>query len=191
VTLQIQYMRVWDQDGAYNQGTDQSARLNALKAAYTNPSGLKRADIAHLFTGIRGGGLAYVGTACNTQGYNTGVSALQGGWRSQDNDNDNVQDSTSFNWDLIVTAHEMGHNIGSGHTFDVNSYDPPIDSCYSSSGPTSNAQQCVRGSVMSYCHLCSPATGQRGEANVDMELNPRVITRVKTNLRNSCQLTLP
>jgi len=192
VTLKIQYMKVWDRDGAFNQGTDQGQRLNALKAAYKSANGFKKADIAHLFTGIRGGGLAYVGTACRTSGgYNTGVSSLQGGWRSQDNDNDNVQDSTSFNWDLIVTAHEMGHNVGSGHTFDTASYNPPIDRCYSDSGATRDKSKCVRGTVMSYCHLCATPSGKpRGEANVDMKLDDRVRAKIKAKLNGNCGFKL-
>ncbi|MFQ5610024.1 MAG: hypothetical protein ACE5F8_07115, partial [Woeseiaceae bacterium] len=47
------------------------------------------------------------------------------------------------NWDVIVTAHEMGHNFGTFHTHD--GYFPTIDDC--GNGVPS------RGTIMSYCHI--------------------------------------
>ena len=59
-------------------------------------------DVAHLFTGIREGGLAYLGTVCSgSSGYNTGVSSIRGKWMGE-------QKPSAYNWDLIVTAHELG-----------------------------------------------------------------------------------
>ena len=74
--------------------------------------------------------------------------------------------------DLLVVAHEVGHNFGSQHTHCYLS-PTPIDMCYSGesgcySGPTScpapqtiNGVTNVRGTLMSYCHLlagCSSST---------------------------------
>merc|ERR1740117_604920 len=175
VTLQIQYMKVWSGASPYDQGT---ASLEPFKVAYTGAEGTKDADIAHLFTGLVEGGLAYVGTACNNQGYNTGVSSIRGTWQ-------NSLEANAYNWDVIVTAHEMGHNVGSGHTHDSSSYNPTIDSCVSSSGQTASrgSAQCVRGTIMSYCHLCG------GTANVDMRLDTQVQEVVKDRLNGgSCNL---
>ena len=126
-----------------------------------------------------------MGSACNIAGFNTGVSSLRGNYMANV-DSTGRQVASSANWDMIVTAHELGHNVGSGHTF--SSYSPPIDQCIDSAtnAPVSrNSAQCVRGTVMSYCHLCG------GIANVDMKFHARVIEKVKDNLtRGRCGLTL-
>lgn len=71
-------------------------------------------------------------------------------------------------WDIIVTMHENGHNMGSRHThcyanIPDASHPSPIDECYGSeggcySGPTSLPAGCPGsgnhcGTIMSYCHL--------------------------------------
>jgi hypothetical protein len=175
VSLQVKYMKVWSGNSPFDAGTNS---LNDLVSASSSVTGTKKdADIAHLFTGIVEGGLAYVGTACDNNGYNTGVSSIRGNWGGSLNAN-------AYNWDLIVTSHELGHNVGSGHT---HSYNPPIDQCVvGGSAVSRSSSNCVRGTIMSYCHLCG------GIANVDMKLDPRVITKIKTNLGSSsgrCKLS--
>lgn len=68
------------------------------------------------------------------------------------------QEDTSA-WDVLITAHEIGHNFGSPHT---HCYSPVADMCYSGqcySGPTScpgvqayNGHT-SNGTLMSYCHM--------------------------------------
>merc|ERR1712086_359004 len=98
---------------------------------------------------------------------------------------------SSYNWDLIVSAHELGHNMGSGHSHD---YQPPIDECVacaqksaggscggSAAKPVSRTDaRCVEGTIMSYCHLCG------GTKNVMMKFDPRAITKIKANLNSRC-----
>merc|ERR1712086_1072089 len=142
-------------------------------------------DVAHLFTGIEEGGLAYLGTVCSgSSGYNTGVSSIRGKWKGE-------QQPSAYNWDLIVTAHELGHNMGSGHS---HSYNPPIDQCVSCAGaapgescggaaakPVSSSDpKCVQGTVMSYCHLCG------GSKNIIMAFHPRAIDKIRTNMDSNC-----
>jgi hypothetical protein len=177
VSMQIQYMKVWSGTSPYDQGT---ASLNDFRAAYNGVTGTQDADIAHLFTGIVEGGLAYVGTACNNAGYNTGVSSIRGTWQGS-------TEASAYNWDLIVTAHEMGHNVGSGHTHDESSYNPTVDNCIDSSGNivARTSAECVTGSIMSYCHLCG------GTANIAMGFADRVAAQIKSSLSDgSCGLSL-
>ena len=60
-------------------------------------------------------------------------------------------------FDMFIVAHEVGHSLGSGHTFD--SYDPPVDRCNLCS--EANAGATIEGlpsdnaaTIMSYCNFC-------------------------------------
>ncbi len=94
-------------------------------------------------------GIAWLNSLCST---GTGYSVNQVFKFAQD---------TSF-IDIMVTAHEIGHNFGSPHT---HCYNPPIDHCFNTEGGCySGAPSCpapatyngvtnVTGTLMSYCHL--------------------------------------
>jgi hypothetical protein len=60
-------------------------------------------------------------------------------------------------WDLTVIMHELGHNFGSHHTHDADTYNPQIDACggnQCTSLVTGNSIKIGEGTIMSYCHLC-------------------------------------
>ncbi len=140
--------------------------------------------IAHFVSGKSlGGGVAWVGVFCtapfsynisswncvglpasDTYGGDYGVSGNISG--SFDPNNPSVV------WDMIVIAHEIGHNFNSPHTHCYNGIggsNEPIDKCYNLeqgcyTGPTS--LPCTGGAgpgdgcgtIMSYCHLLFPGT---------------------------------
>jgi len=181
--LSITFLRLWDRASPFDSGTNS---LTAYRNEWQNNPGTQTYDVAHLMTGIQEGGVAYVGTVCR-RGPNVGVSSLRGQWRGA------TEGSTAYMWDLEVTAHELGHNFGSGHSHD---YSPPIDECvscragYSASqcrsgggavGPVPrNDDRCVKGTVMSYCHLCG------GMTNINMNFHPRAIERIQGVLNSQC-----
>ncbi|MEI8278732.1 MAG: zinc-dependent metalloprotease [Bacteroidota bacterium] len=86
-----------------------------------------------------------------------------------------ISNFPNYSWDVEVTTHEMGHNVGSPHTHGCY-WNPParntgIDGCYAvyptAANPTGSmegscviptpAQPVGGGTIMSYCHLV--ATG--------------------------------
>lgn len=95
-----------------------------------------------------GGGVAWVGQLCS-RGNGYSVSAnLSGGFNF---------DNPRSVWDIVVVAHELGHNFGSGHT---HCYSPPIDKCYDQCTSEPKVLPCEQrgggcGTILSYCHLLS------------------------------------
>ncbi len=148
----------------YVQNSGSNANVSELSefASYwgAHYGGVKRMLAAFLSgkqpTTNAASGIAYIGTLCNT-GFGYSFSKILR----------NPGDSSSF--DVLITAHEIGHNFGSPHT---HCYSPPADSCVSTPNPTScynGATSCpaplvingftATGTLMSYCHLsCGGST---------------------------------
>lgn len=181
VTLQIQYMKVWSGPSPYDWGTQSLGHFrNAYAFGVDSSPGLRRTDLAHLYTGIHEGGVGFLGTVCSQDGSQVGVSSIRGTWTGSHH-------ASHYNWDLVVTAHEIGHNLGSGHTHDMSAYNPQIDQCIGSDHKPVDRQSphCVRGTIMSYCHLCG------GGANIDMHFHERCIARIRSNLNHGiCKLNM-
>jgi hypothetical protein len=60
--------------------------------------------------------------------------------------------------DIVVLAHELGHNFGSRHTHDANGYSPLVDDCGNggcNSLVTGEAVSAGEASLMSYCNKCT------------------------------------
>lgn len=105
-------------------------------------------DVAQLLTGRRNlpyGGVAWLNATCGDFGYSVN-GYLIGAF------GDPYVPSPG-NWDLIVVAHELGHNVGSQHTHWYG-----LDNC--------DSGDVQRGSIMSYCHTNSGAT-----ANIEMRFH--------------------
>ncbi|HLO41771.1 MAG TPA: M12 family metallo-peptidase [Phycisphaerales bacterium] len=171
------YVRVFTTSNDPWTAADSGGRLNEFRSHWiTKMLGVSR-NLAHHLSGAGlGGGVAWVGTVCNTQ-YGYAVSGnLNGSFPYP------LQDNRGINWDPYVVSHEMGHNFGTGHTHD--SYTPPIDNC--GNGNCSGAF--AIGTIMSYCHLC---TG--GVQNIKLRFHPRCIDRILVYLQDeaSCELADP
>jgi hypothetical protein len=105
-------------------------------------------DVAQFLTGRRdlpAGGVAYVNGLCNNSSYSWAGYVI--GFFS---------DPDRPSWagrDIVVAAHELGHNCGTLHTQDYN-----LDQCHIETTPPR------RGSIMSYCGQ----TFSGGDANHDL-----------------------
>lgn len=113
------------------------------------------------------GGIAYVSGSCSGSAYS--ISAfLLGSFPTP------IGAPNLGTWDVVVVAHEMGHNMGTFHTHD--GYSPPIDQCGSSGA-------WARGEIMSYCHTLAG-----GLLNTDLRFTSRVQEVVRGDLEtNNCQ----
>jgi hypothetical protein len=89
--------------------------------------------------------------------------------------------------DVLVVAHEIGHNFGSPHT---HCYSPPIDTCHSGeSGCYTGNESCpapstingvpnVTGTLMSYCHLL-------GGCSSSLVFHSRTVSLVQPKIQNA------
>ncbi len=118
-------------------------------------------ELVHLFSGRRDtsyGGVAYLQNACTYDAY--AISAFLNGVSPASPPQPSLD-----TWDLMVVAHEMGHNLSSPHTW---TYEPPIDGCFSGVNE--------RGTIMSYCH-----TRPGGLLNTDVRMHAVVQDRIREN----------
>ncbi len=157
VRFQVGFLRTWASDSDPYFCDD--SLLDQFRAEWTaNMEDVDR-TIAHLLSGCRTtsyGGVAWLSVLCNTN-YGYGVSAYLDGFFPQPLENNNPN-----NWDLMVMAHELGHNFGTLHTHD--GFFPTLDDC--GNGDCTGAEN---GTIMSYCHIC-----EGGLANIELNFHPQV-----------------
>jgi hypothetical protein len=164
MNTQVPFVQLWTTSSdPYSSG---AARLGQVQArwnapAATNCGGLDCTSIDRttvlLLSSAPTGGVAYLPGMCDSWHYpSSGYAYAYAGSISGAFD----LDAPSAVWDIMVTAHELGHSFGSEHS---HCYSPAVDNCYGSesgcyAGPVSqpsgcpgNGQNC--GTIMSYCHL--------------------------------------
>ena len=140
----------------YNQagtGSASAAKLQEFSNVWnTTHLGVTRA-LAMMLSGKQTGGgasgIAWLTSLCNKY-YGTSFSQVF------------TSGTTPSSGDILVVAHELGHNFGSPHT---HCYSTPIDNCYNAesgcfagtrtcpAAQTINGVTSVTGTLMSYCHL--------------------------------------
>ncbi|HMN97285.1 MAG TPA: M12 family metallo-peptidase [Phycisphaerales bacterium] len=152
--VEVVFVRLWVSPfDPWNQNTT-SAQLSQFRDVWNAAmQGLPR-DLAHFLSGRQlGGGVAWLNAICS-DGFGYGLSANLNGFFPYP-----IVDNSYQNWDLMVVAHELGHNFGSPHT---HNYSPPLDGC-----GLGNCQQAFGGTIMSYCHQCPG-----GLSNMVMSFHP-------------------
>ena len=142
----------WAQSGT---GNADGAKLNEFSAYWSTHYSHVRRTLAMLLSGKQGSGnsasgIAWIGGLCSS---GVGYSFSQVFKFDED---------TSA-WDVLITAHELGHNFGSPHTHCY--ADPKPDTCWSGGGAGcfSGTGSCPgfqdfngvtsNGTLMSYCHI--------------------------------------
>lgn len=174
--VRISFLRVWttsDDPWTESNAQNQLAQFRAYWQA--NDAGIQR-NAAHLLTvrQLQGaGGVAYLSALCSNSAY--GLSGYLNGFFPLP-----LQNNRAQNWDVVVVAHELGHNIGAPHTHAMS---PVVDSC--GLGDCSGASA---GTIMSYCHTCPGGVG-----NIALTMQHRVINeRILPFLNGlSCNTTAP
>jgi hypothetical protein len=150
------YLRVSTTADPYNDvssGNANGSKLQEFSNVWnTTYASIPRA-VAVMLSGKQSGGgasgIAWVNTLCGKY-YGTSFSQVY------------TSGTTPSSGDVLVVAHEIGHNFGSPHT---HCYSTPIDNCYNAeSGCFAGTKSCpasqtingvtgVTGTLMSYCHL--------------------------------------
>ncbi len=159
VAVELSFVRIWDTPtDPYDVPTDEL--LGFFRNHWqTTMQGVTR-DLAQLASGRRDlayGGIAYVNGVCNSVAYSV-VGYLLGYYPDP-----GVPSAEGY--DIMVTAHEIGHNFGTLHTHDYN-----IDTCDEIETPAR------RGSIMSYCSQ----TVSGGNSVMDL----RFETGIRSIMRN-------
>jgi hypothetical protein len=157
VRLRVSYLRLWTGANGASDPWDQTSTTNQLFQYrdywVANESAVER-DLGHFLSGRGlGGGVAWLPGLCGGD-FSFGLSANLGGGFPYP-----LIDNNGANWDIMVYAHELGHNFGSPHT---HSYEPPLDGCGNGDCSAANT-----GTIMSYCHTCSG-----GLTNVALSFHP-------------------
>lgn len=155
IPIVVSDILVYDFSDPYLAGSDAGEMLGIMPSVIDDYDG----RLAHLFsTRPAGGGVAWVGVLCSENNGNFGPFAVSGSM------NTNVTPFPIYSWNVMVVAHEMGHNIGSLHTHNCvwNGNNTQIDDCGSEGGDEQSCYDDTNpilptngGTIMSYCHLIS------------------------------------
>lgn len=154
--LRISYLRIWNTSSdPWTQGSTVDQLFEFADYWNLNMTGLQR-HVAHFLSGRGlGGGVAWGDAACFPD-FNYAVSANLAGFFPYP-----LQSNHVDNWDVMVVAHELGHNFGAPHTHDIG-----IDNCAGG-----DCSVTPNGTIMSYCHLCPG-----GMTNIVLVFHPTMLS---------------
>ena len=148
--VEVVWSRLWSTTDPWTVG-DSVGQLYEFRDYWEANMGSVQRDLTHFLSprGL-GGGVAWLDAVCSN--FNYAVEGNMSGFFPYP-----IQDNNAQNWDLMVVAHEGGHNVGAPHTHDIG-----IDNCAGG-----DCSVTPFGTIMSYCHLCPG-----GLANVQMHFHP-------------------
>ena len=149
--LDLSFVRLWDTPDDFFNEPDP---LVPFRIYWNDKMTSVHRDVAQFLSGRRDlpyGGIAYLSALCGGAGYSVAGYTL--GFYSDPNEPGVNQ------YDIFVTAHEIGHNSGTSHTHAYG-----VDNCDDLQGPAQ------RGTIMSYCSQ----TISGGNANTDLRFHATV-----------------
>ncbi|MNJ84376.1 hypothetical protein D3C87_18270 [compost metagenome] len=136
----LNQLYIWTTQDSYNND------LNTFSANRSNFG----ANLATLFSTTGGGGVAWLDQICGSnQYYKHGFCGSIGG---------TIPAVPNYSWAVNVSAHEVGHNLGSPHTHACSWTGGAIDGCGPAAGYSEGCNAAIPsngGTIMSYCHLNS------------------------------------
>lgn len=146
IRLVVSYLRVWTTQDPYTS-EDGPTLLNQFQQEWVANQGSVDRSIAHLVSrrnNLNVAGIAYLNVLCNTS-FGYGLSATLNG---------TINQLPAYSYDVVVIAHEIGHNFGSPHTHNCGWVGGPIDTCVDVEGGCySGPTHPVAGTIMSYCDI--------------------------------------
>jgi hypothetical protein len=172
VKLVVPYIHVWITTDPYTGASSGDLLDQFVDHWNANFSSVNR-TLAHFLTRRSGGlgGIAYLDVLCDSpvNGLGYGFSNIMGAYSQL----------PVYSWDVMVVAHELGHNFGSPHTFSCSWQGGPIDTCYAPEGSCYNGPTRSRvGTIMSYCHL-------NGSIDLRLGFGPLPKALIRTNAENA------
>ena len=164
----LNQLYIWTTADTYNDD------LNTFSANRSNFG----ANIATLFSTTGGGGVAWLDQLCGSnEYYKHGFCGAVGG---------TVNAIPTYSWAINVTAHEIGHNLGSPHTHACSWTGGAIDGCGPQAGYSEGCNGPIPsngGTIMSYCHLTS--TGM----NFTLGFGPQPGNLIRSRVNSCISLT--
>ncbi len=163
-------LRLWTGGSDPWNATSTSAQLTEFRNLWEDQPETAPRESAALLSGRGlGGGIAWLNSGCGSYAYSVSAN-LAGSFPYP------LLDNNDSNWDIMVVAHEFGHNYGAPHT---HNYSPPADGCGSNPQDCSAATNDL-GTIMSYCHICPG-----GMANVNLYFHPLNVGSIQAYLQSA------
>ncbi len=161
--IELTFIRLWTQP---NDRFNQPDPLGIFRQHWQNNMSQVPRDLAQFCSGRRDlpyGGVAYLSGICNSSGYS--VTGYNLGFVY---DPEQVH---GYNRDIIINAHELGHNYAARHAHDYG-----YDTCDEPSGAPE------RGTIMSYCGQ----TRSGGDGNIDLRFDSRIASVMRNYASTTC-----
>ena len=141
ITGTVVFLTAASQPFSADDETNSGKILDFSQRVLTDKLGVANYDVGEGFTGVGGGGVAALGSACDDSSKGSGSSL-------------GVGTVTPIHWVNLV-AHEFGHQFGANHTFNASG----VAGCRTTSISPGTAFEPGSGSTtMSYVGLCSDDT---------------------------------